>query len=297
MKIFTILPYILDITKEKVDVVVRNVKDAFRLRLKDKSISPWLDDEARAAALRKLDAMKDYLFLPEAARTNATLIQQLQQNIKLQQLSPTNKWKNILHMTASTNRLGYQRWTEDAYETAYYMSIDWTVVNAFYAMELNSLFLPMGLLHPHFFSPKTSLAFSYGFIGAILGHELTHGFDGLGVQYDEDGIPAQLFDTDTQNTYNDLTQCFAHFYNTYTVAGRAVDGLKTLDENIADQGGLQASWDAFSKVMNGIFEHRMPGLADISPEKMFWIGYSQLWCENTVDELSVLIQVSKISKL
>ncbi|KAF4521361.1 hypothetical protein B566_EDAN006950 [Ephemera danica] len=177
-----------------------------------------------------------------------------------------------------------------------------TTVNAFYSPVLNSITFPAGLLHPPFYGLGLE-ALNYGAIGAIMGHELTHGFDDLGRQYDLHGNLKQWWTNNTLNEYNDRVQCIIDQYSEFHVTrlgdNFTVNGVNTQGENIADNGGLREAQRAYEwfrerqrrqhrrrhRVMD--VEPSLPGLEDISPEQLFYLGFAHSWTVCTVQTDSV----------
>lgn len=151
-----------------------------------------------------------------------------------------------------------------------------TTVNAYYDRNKNGLFIPAAILQPPFFNASFPFARNAGGIGSILGHEMTHGFDDQGRQYDGDGRLHKWWDAHTADAYDERAQCIADQYDTYTVSGGVhVNGQLTLGENIADSGGLKLAYAAAG--LNG--EERGEGDVNVDQgRKMFFAAFAQNWC-------------------
>ncbi|CAF2905794.1 unnamed protein product [Rotaria sp. Silwood2] len=120
-----------------------------------------------------------------------------------------------------------------------------------------------------------------------MGHEITHGFDTTGRQYDQNGNIFPWWTNETINAYNKQTECFIQQYNNYTVSSvnRQVDGILTLSENLADNGGLKEAFFAYKKwaQANRNVDKKLPGLSKYSAEQLFFINYGQIWCSKLRD--------------
>ncbi|XP_059491150.1 neprilysin-4-like isoform X2 [Neocloeon triangulifer] len=168
-----------------------------------------------------------------------------------------------------------------------------TTVNAFYSPVLNSITFPAGLLHPPFYGLGLE-ALNYGAIGAIMGHELTHGFDDQGRQYDLHGNLKQWWSNETLHEYNHRVQCIIDQYGKYHVqslgSNFTVNGVNTQGENIADNGGLREAQRAYgylkarqirlARTRKGLadLEPSLPGLSHFSHKQLFYLGFAHMWC-------------------
>jgi len=170
------------------------------------------------------------------------------------------------------------------------------IVNAFYSPNHNSITFPAGILQSPFFAFGEGYPryLNYGAIGVVIGHELTHGFDDQGRQYDGNGNALPWWSPDTVEAFTVQAQCFIDQYNNYTVdeivdivgADNAhVNGKNTQGENIADNGGVRESFRAYMKSIEvqGT-EQRLPGLTQYTPEQMFFVSFAQVWCERITDQ-------------
>ncbi|EFN77210.1 Neprilysin-2 [Harpegnathos saltator] len=185
-----------------------------------------------------------------------------------------------------TSEIGFPEWLFDEKKlNEYYKGIDFSetryLENMVQIVELawnNTL----SSLHEVNLGNET-LALNYGAIGSILGHELTHGFDNSGRHYDSDGNVRQWWSNETITEYTERTRCFIDHYNTYyeDEVDDYIDGKLTLDENIADNGGLREAVIAYKrwKARHGR-EPLLPGFTELTHEQLFFLGYAHLWCES-----------------
>ncbi|HVR10814.1 MAG TPA: M13 family metallopeptidase [Thermoanaerobaculia bacterium] len=163
---------------------------------------------------------------------------------------------------------------------------DWIMtpptVNAYYRAELNDINFPAGILQPPFYDPKRDDAANYGAIGAAIGHELTHGFDDRGSQFDGHGNLVDWWTPADQAEFKQRTACVADEYSAFPAAGGlTLNGRLTLGENTADNGGLRLAYMAFEASQDGKTRQSIDGL---TPEQRFFVGFAQVWCVNTTPE-------------
>jgi len=154
-------------------------------------------------------------------------------------------------------------------------------VNAFNWIQANAITVPAGILQFPFFGHDLQVL-NYGFLGSILGHELTHGFDNTGRKFDQDGNENMWWTNQTIEEYEKRTDCFIHHYESYLVPGieQKISGKLTLDENIADNGGLRESLWAYRKFVADYGEEpKLPGLEHYSNEQMYFLAFANTWCE------------------
>nr|MBA2542526.1 M13 family metallopeptidase [Deltaproteobacteria bacterium] len=158
---------------------------------------------------------------------------------------------------------------------------DWdlsaSTVNAYYNASLNNMMFPAGILQPPFYNVSFSIPVNLGAMGMVVGHELTHGFDDQGSQFDAVGNLTNWWQPETEKQFKGRTQCVIDQYNQYTVAGGAkVNGANTVGENIADIGGIKLALSAYRKL-------RAPApdtvVADgFTEDQQFFLAFGQAWC-------------------
>ncbi|KAH8424057.1 M13 family metallopeptidase [Aspergillus melleus] len=163
-------------------------------------------------------------------------------------------------------------------------------VNAYYNPPGNEIVFPAGIMQPPaFYGPAAPLYLAYGAFGAVSGHELSHAFDSSGRHYDENGNYTDWWDDKTVEGFEKRAQCFVDQYSNFTVPGEDseplhVNGRLTLGENIADAGGLSASYHSWKKRDEKSPDPNLPGLSDFSKEQLFFISYANWWCSKTTLE-------------
>ena len=155
-------------------------------------------------------------------------------------------------------------------------------VNAYYNPLENNINFPAGILQPPFYSAKADAAINFGGSGAVIGHELTHGFDDQGRKFDGPGNLRDWWTAADGKAYEERATCVADQYSGYTVAGDArVNGRLTLGENTADNGGLRLALMAY---LAGPGAKRTAKLDGFTPEQRVFLGWGQIWCENARSE-------------
>ncbi|CAF3932616.1 unnamed protein product [Rotaria sordida] len=157
-----------------------------------------------------------------------------------------------------------------------------TTMNAYYAPSQNQIIFPTGILQMPFFHKDAPKYLNYGGIGTIIGHEITHGFDDTGRQFDKDGNRIAWWTNETIEKFNNRKQCFIEQYSNFSVPeiNMNSNGNQTQDEDIADNGGLKAAFYAYQKwAKNNVnVDKKLPGLTQYSTEKMFFIHFAHIWC-------------------
>ena len=158
-------------------------------------------------------------------------------------------------------------------------------VNAYYDPQMNNVNFPAGILQPPFFSGKEDDAANYGDMGATIGHELTHGFDDQGRQFDKDGNLKDWWTKEDEQKFNDRADCTVKQYDAIeAVPGVHLNGKLTEGENLADLGGLRLAWLAWLEKVEAAHLDMNATTEGYTPEQRFWIAYAQSWCTQTRPE-------------
>ena len=163
-------------------------------------------------------------------------------------------------------------------------------VNAYYNPTTNEICFPAAILQPPFFDMNADDAMNYGAIGVVIGHEMTHGFDDQGRQYDKDGNLKDWWTEEDAKKFEERAQVMVNFFDSIEVApGVHANGSLTLGENIADHGGLQVSYHAFKKAMETAPLEVVDGF---TPEQRFFLAYANVWAGNIRPE-----EILRLTKL
>ncbi|MDE6835967.1 MAG: M13 family metallopeptidase, partial [Muribaculaceae bacterium] len=179
-----------------------------------------------------------------------------------------------------------EKWGKEPDRTIWHMTPQ--TINAYYNPVNNEIVFPAGILQAPFFDPESSDAENYGGIGVVIGHELTHGFDDQGCNFDADGNMVNWWSPADAEAFRNLTQGLVNQYSEVEVLpGLHANGEYTLGENIADQGGLRVAMTAFqdSQLKKGVDitseEAKIDGL---DPMQVFYLNFANLWAGNIRDE-------------
>ncbi|XP_063929574.1 neprilysin-4-like [Zophobas morio] len=240
----------------------------------------WMDGTTREKTLTKLHAIRAFVGYPGWIM-NAT---QLDKHYKKAHVIEGNLFDTYLNLTNAAVRRNLQSIRKKPDRNRWVASA--TTVNAFYSATLNSVTFPAGILKPPFYGNGIA-AIDYGAIGAIMGHEITHGFDDQGRRYDENGNLKQWWSTATLTHYHEKVRCIIDQYSNYTMpdlgAAFRVQGYNTQGENIADNGGLRAAFEGYKRreAVTNSMHRRLPGLPDVTPDQLFFLGFAQIWCGNS----------------
>ncbi len=158
-------------------------------------------------------------------------------------------------------------------------------VNAYYNPPMNDINFPAGILQPPFYSQSADPGVNYGAIGVVIGHEMTHGFDDEGSQYDGHGNVRNWFTPADKAKFDTMTSCEAKEYGNFEpVPGQKLNGKLTLGENTADNGGIRIAYGALQKVLSEESEaERTKKIGGYSEDQRFFIAFAQVWCSNQTD--------------
>jgi putative endopeptidase len=149
------------------------------------------------------------------------------------------------------------------------------MVNAYYSSEMNEIVFPAAILQPPFFDAEADMAANYGGIGAVIGHEISHGFDDQGSKFDGDGNLKEWMNEDDRTKFKEITQKLVDQYSAYEpIKGVHVNGELTLGENIADNAGLAVAYNAYQLSLNG---EEVPIIDGYTGSQRFYMGWAQIW--------------------
>ena len=164
-----------------------------------------------------------------------------------------------------------------------------SLVNAQYSSRANAMTFPAAILQEPFFDFDYPMAVNLGRIGMVMGHELLHGFDNNGRQFDKDGVRRQWWDDTVVANFVDKSQCIVRQYDNITVQGSRVNGTFTLGENIADNGGLHMAWLALQWYKEQLYANRSevdpvpPSRSPLTTDQLFYWANAQTWCTKATD--------------
>lgn len=249
--------------KARMQEMVKNLVSAFRNNIL--SID-WMSDETRKQALAKLDAFGQKIGYPDKWRDYSAL--------KVDRASYS---ENLLRAAQFEFARTLTKIGRPVERTEWLMTTP--SVNAYYFSLFNEIVFPAGILQPPFFNPQADDAINYGAIGAVIGHEITHGFDDKGSQYDAQGLLRNWWATDDLNRFKDKASCVIKQFSSYQVEeGLFMKGELVVGESIADLGGLSVAYAAYQKSLEG--KSRPKSVDGFTPEQRFFLGWAQVWASN-----------------
>merc|ERR1740129_386284 len=260
--------------KEKMLEMVRDVRTEFDNILNEVD---WMDEATRKRAKAKLSTIKEYIGYPEEIMVEKNL----EELYKGLEVNETNHFINGLNMAVWGTNYAWGKLREKIDKTDWKRHGRPAVVNAFYSSIENSIQFPAGILQGNFFGSDRPSYMNYGAIGWVIGHEITHGFDDQGRQFDKDGNLADWWEKDTKDKFLGKANCIIWQYGNYTAksVNKSLNGVNTQGENIADNGGIKEAYYAYDAwVSRHGEEPRLPGLQKYSPKQMFWISAANTWC-------------------
>ncbi|KAL1137603.1 hypothetical protein AAG570_009299 [Ranatra chinensis] len=258
-------------SKETALVMIHTIREAFNELLEE---NHWMDDETRSVAKEKANAMNERIGYPELLKHPDELNKEytllnITEDKFLENLFNIFRYDAIHNLQKLGQPVNKEKWSTEP-----------AIVNAFYNPNKNDIVFPAGILQPLFYSEHFSKSLNYGGIGVVIGHEITHGFDDKGRQFDKDGNMMQWWNNATIREFRERAQCFIDQYNRYKIeqVDQFVNGRMTQGENIADNGGLKQSYRAYKKWVNRYGEEpRLPGV-NLTHDQLFFLNYAQIWC-------------------
>ncbi|CAL7951571.1 unnamed protein product [Xylocopa violacea] len=236
----------------------------------------WMDDETRKSALKKAASMSSHIAYPDELLDDKKL-EDFYENLEL---TTDNYLEGILNLTLFGVEYSFSKLRKPVNKSDWITHGRPAIVNAFYSSIENSIQFPAGILQGAFFSNDRPRYMNYGAIGFVIGHEITHGFDDQGRQFDKDGNLVDWWAPQTKEKYLERAECIIHQYGNYTVeeVGLNLNGINTQGENIADNGGIKEAYLAYQEwIKRNHAEPKLPGLP-YSPEQLFWISAANTWC-------------------
>ena len=260
--------------KERMITLVKNLQDALGERIK---ALEWMGDSTKTKALEKLATFHVKIGYPDKWKDYTSL-----------EIKDDSYWANI----ERASRWGHAEMVVKAGKPV--DKDEWLMtpqtVNAYYNPTTNEICFPAAILQPPFFDMNADDAFNYGAIGVVIGHEMTHGFDDQGRQYDKDGNLKDWWTEEDAKKFDERAQVMVAFFDSIEVApGVHANGKMTLGENIADHGGLQVAFQAFKKATAQAPLEVKDGF---TPEQRFFLAYAGVWANNIRPE--AVLQMTKI---
>ncbi|MBN3307722.1 MMEL1 protein, partial [Amia calva] len=261
-------------SKRMMSELISKIQEAFVETLDELR---WMDDQSKEKAREKALAIKEQIGYPDHILE--------EQNHKLDQeyahlnFSEENYFENILQNLHAGAQKSLRKLRERVDPDLWIIGA--AVVNAFYSPNRNQIVFPAGILQPPFFSQQQLQALNFGGIGMVIGHEIIHGFDDNGRNFDKDGNMFDWWSNYSAMHFKDQSQCMVNQYGNFSwklAGGQNVSGISTLGENIADNGGVRQAYKAYLKwVEREGEEPHLPGL-NLDHKQLFFLNFAQVWC-------------------
>lgn len=258
-------------SKDRMMVMINNLKDALRA---DISGLTWIDNNTRAKAITKLNAFVSKIGYPDKWRDYSSLMIDRGPYVLNSMRASQFSFKRDM------NKVG-----KPVDKTEWGMTPP--TINAYYNPSMNEIVFPAGILQPPFFDATVDDAFNYGAIGAVIGHEMTHGFDDEGAKFDAEGNLKNWWSDADMKQFEDRAKCVIDQFNSFTIEDSIhLIGEQVVGESIADLGGVNIAYKAFLKSQEGKPRTVIGGF---TPEQRFFLGYARVWAANARPEFQRLL--------
>ncbi|MCM1108492.1 MAG: M13 family metallopeptidase [Clostridium sp.] len=253
--------------KQRMETLVQNLQVALAERI---LAQEWMSNPTKMAALEKLTTFHVKVGYPDTWKDYSAM-----------QIKPDAYWENMLRCSEfEFDDMVTRRLNKPVDRDEWLMTPQ--TVNAYYNPTTNEICFPAGILQPPFFDMQRDDAFNYGAIGVVIGHEMTHGFDDQGRQFDKDGNLADWWAPGDADRFKERADVMAAFFSNINVLPDLKgNGSLTLGENLADHGGLMVAYQAFK---NATKDAPLPVKDGLTPEQRFFLAYAQVWAANIRDE-------------
>ncbi|MCV2503510.1 MAG: M13 family metallopeptidase [Neisseriaceae bacterium] len=253
--------YFSKTSKKEILDLTEHIKKSFKNKLQDNT---WMSQNTKETAIKKLEALRVKIAYPD-------------------------KWKSYHDLSLQANELGlvglveqldYWNFQNNQAKIGKKVDLnDWTIfpqtINAYYDILKNEVIYPAAILQPPFYYPSSDPAVLYGGLGSLIAHEMTHGFDLKGSHYDEMGNYRSWWNKKDREEFNIRAKALVNQYEQYSVIDDVtVNGLKTLNENIADLGGVSIAYDA---LLESISDKNIPEILGFSQQQRFFLAWASLF--------------------
>ena len=257
-------------SKERTLKMVQAIETALEHDIND---LPWMTEATKQQALVKLHKVANKIGYPDNWRDYSSL--QIVRGDAIGNSFRANEFENHRQLAKIGNPPDPNEWLYSP-----------PTVNAYYFPPQNNINFMAGILQPPFYDPQLDDAVNFGAIGSVIGHELTHGFDDQGRQYDADGNLRDWWAADDEKNFKERTDCEVQEYNDFTVSGgEHINGKLTLGENTADNGGLRIAYAALMDSLARSGSDQSKTIDGFTPAQRFFLGWGQIWCTNATPEV------------
>jgi putative endopeptidase len=253
-------------SKQQVNAMVDLIVEAFKVRINQLE---WMSAETKKMALVKLNSFNRKFGYPDVWTDYKNL-----------EIKPDSYLENYFRASSFSHKDMLSKLGKPIDRNKWSMLPQ--TVNAYYSPTLNEIVFPAAIMQAPFFDPKADPAINFGSIGAVIGHELTHGFDDQGSKYGADGNLKSWWTNEDRAQFEKRTQKLTEQYNAYKMLDSLpINGALTLGENIADFGGLTIAFEALKMYTS---KNPLPVINGFTAEQRFFIGFAQVWKNNARPE-------------
>lgn len=251
--------------KKRMAELIANLQTALKANIETLD---WMSPATKKRAMEKLHAIQNKVGHPERWRDYAAVA--IKPDDALGNLQRANAFERRRQLARIGGAPDLKEWRMTP-----------PTVNAYYSGTENTINFPAGILQPPFFDAKLDDAVNYGGIGAVIGHEISHGFDDQGRKFDAAGNMSDWWTADDAREFEKRAACIDSQYAEYPVGDLKLNGKLTLGENVADNGGLRIAYLALLEALEGKTKPKIDGF---TPEQRFFLGFAQVWCGNITPE-------------
>lgn len=261
--------YFPESSKKRMLELVHNLQTALAQRIDE---ATWMGDATKAQAKDKLSNFIVKIGYPDKWKNYDGL--QVNDSLSLyENLCNISRWATDDYIAKRVNKKVDKSLWQMTPQT----------INAYYDPSTNEICFPAAILQPPFFDPNADDAVNYGAIGGVIGHEMSHGFDDQGSQFDKYGNQRNWWTAQDKKNFDARTKVLADWFSSfYVLPGMKVNGKQTLGENIGDNGGLNI---AFRALQNSMKEHPLAVKDGFTPEQRFFLAWGRVWASNMTDEV------------
>jgi putative endopeptidase len=263
--------------KESMDQLVAALEKALADDLRD---LPWMSDETKKAAEEKLAMFRNKIGYPEKWRDYSSV--KVRRGTYVENQEQAALFERNYNLAKLGKPVDEKEWQMTP-----------PTVNAYYDPSFNDINFPAGILQPPFFDVKADPAVNFGGIGVVIGHEMTHGFDDEGSQFDGKGNLHEWWTPADRKAFTERTDCEVNEYSGFEAAAAHGDtpaahlnGRLTLGENTADNGGLHIAYQALLEALAAEHKSIDDKIDGFTEAQRYFIGFAQVWCENRTEAIS-----------
>jgi endothelin-converting enzyme len=268
------------------DTIIKDIKTEFAKKLEG---ADWMDDDTTKKAIEKVHNIVQKIGYPTKSPDimDPSILGDYYKSVNI---SSNEFFDNFLSVVRFSIEDEWSALGKPVDRDAWGMTVP--TVNAYYNPPGNELVFPAGIMQRPVFDLEAPAYMSYGAFGSVAGHELSHAFDSTGRHYDQNGNYTEWWSDSTIEAFKKKTECFVDQYANFTVPGPDneplhVNGRLTLGENIADAGGLSASFQAWKRRAAEKPNKNLPGLEHFTQDQLFFVTYSNWWCGKTRKDTAI----------